>query len=100
MRWLTEFVDHPYLLALAVLVALPLLWQYFRLFFGDLGGFVDDAELGGASDWDTLLKGRYVDGQWAELKIAFFVLICVALVASFYKNRDAGLLLALQIIGR
>lgn len=85
MSWLAQFVDHPNLLILAATVAAPILWQYFKWFFGDMGGFVSDAALGGAPDWYAFLKGKYWEGEWVELKIGFFLFICVALIASFYK---------------
>lgn len=32
-----------------------------------------------------MLRGRYFEGQWAELKLIFFALIAVGAIASFYR---------------
>jgi len=85
MTWLLKSIDHPYLLLLAVVVAIPILIQYWKWIFGDMGGFVSDITLGGMPDWLAFLRGKYWEGEWAEIKIIFFILICCALTASFYK---------------
>jgi hypothetical protein len=70
---------------LAVVVAAPILWQYFKWFFDDLSGFISDASLGGLPDWYAFLKDKYWEGEWAEVKIFFFLLLCVGFTASLYK---------------
>lgn len=85
MTWLARYIEHPYLLTLAVFVAAPILWQYMKWLFGDLSGFISDATLGGLPDWYTFLINKYWEGEWAEIKIVFFLLLCIGFIASLYK---------------
>lgn len=85
MDWLTNLIEHPILLILAIALALPVIKQYFKWFFGDLSGFTSDASLGAMPDIYAMFKGKYLEGEWAELKILFFILICICLIAFIYK---------------
>jgi hypothetical protein len=83
--WPLSEIDHPIVLLLATLAAAPILLQYFKWFFRDTLSFLDDAILAGLPDWWTLFTDRYLEGEWAEIKLIYFFIICGGLVASFYK---------------
>lgn len=85
MAQMTDSVKHPFLLATSILLSLPVLWQYWKWMFGGTEGFLDDVRSAAEPDWFALWKGRYWEGEWAELKIGFFVFLCGGLVAAFYK---------------
>jgi hypothetical protein len=85
MQWLRGFVDHPLLLLIALLIAAPVMYQYWKWFFGDLAGFGTDAKDAAIPDWYAFLRGRYWQGEWAELKIIVFLLLFVGVVAALYK---------------
>ena len=84
MNWLRGYVDHPFLLVLAICVAIPILWQYWQWLFGGIHNFVEDVKDAAAPDWYAFLRGRYWEGEWAELKIVVFMLLCVGLAAALY----------------
>jgi hypothetical protein len=85
MEWLLGFVDHPLLLLCALLITVPVMNQYWKWFFGDIAGFGEDVKDAVVPDWYALLRGRYWEGEWAELKIVFFVLLFFGTVAAVYK---------------
>lgn len=84
MDWLDKNVEHPLLLILAIGVAIPFLWQFWRWFFGDIFGFAEDVKDAGLPDWYAFLKGRYWEGEWAELKIFVFIGLCIAFIVALY----------------
>jgi hypothetical protein len=85
MEWLINLIEHPLLLIPAIVLAFPVIKQYFKWFFGDLGGFTSDVSLSAMPDIYAMFKGKYLEGEWAELKIFFFILTCICLIAFIYK---------------
>ena len=84
MDWLIRYVDHPVLLLISVVIAVPVLHQYFKWFFGDASGLRNDiadaaVQTGLPSSW-TLWQG-----EWAEVKIGTFLLLVVSFTAALYK---------------
>ena len=84
MSDLLTFVDHPWILGAAICLAIPVIWGYWRWFFGDAEDFATDLEDADYRDWINLLRGRYWEGEWAEVKIIWFVIISGGFVAALY----------------
>lgn len=85
MEWLTDIVDHPWLLLIAVVIAAPVLYQYFQWFFGYGAGLQEDALRAAEPDWCALLRDRCWEGQRAELKITCLAVLVIGVVAAMYK---------------
>ncbi len=85
MDSLCGHVDHPWLLLLAIAIAIPVLFQYFKWFFGDVAGLRDDAVNVALPDWLALLMGRFWQGEWAVVKIGAFILLVAGFTAALYK---------------
>lgn len=85
LQSLIPWVDHPWLLLACLALAVPPLREIRRLLFGGGADFTEDLALAALPDWRAWLQGRYWDGQWAELKLALFALLCVGLPAAFYR---------------
>jgi hypothetical protein len=84
MNWVTEYLDHPLLLIAAICIAAPILWHYWQWFFGNIHDFAADVKDAAVPDWYAFLRGRYWEGEWAELKIGAFILLSVSFVAAIY----------------
>ena len=50
------------LLLVALIIAIPVLLQYFKWFFGDAAGLRQDVEDAAVPDWFAFLRGRYWEG--------------------------------------
>ena len=85
MNWLTEYIEHPFLLFLSICIAVPILMNYVGWLFGGSRGLAEDLKVAALPDWYAFLKGRYWESEWAELKIGAFVLLCFGFVAALYK---------------
>lgn len=85
MDGLTGIVDHPFLLLVAIVVAAPVLYQYFKWFFGNAAGLGEDAAQAALPNWFAALCCRYWESQWEALKIGFFVLLASGVVTALYK---------------
>ena len=72
------------MLLAAICLAIPVIVGYWRLFFGNLKDFSQDLEDAAYPDWIAFLRGRFWEGEWVELKLLWFVIITVGLVAAFY----------------
>ena len=85
MHTFSDYIDHPWLLLLALVVSVPFICQYWIWLFGSVGGFKED--LMDASEWDIFaaFKGHYWEGEWAEFKIGLFILLSILIIATFYK---------------
>ena len=85
MEWLSRNIDHPLLFILAITISLPVLKQYWKWVFGDTSNFVSDVKDAAMPDWYAFFRGRYWESEWAELKIGFFIILCISCVAAAYK---------------
>ena len=85
-------VDHPYLLAVAVLPTIPFLFPLARFFFDGFDQFVEDLGLTGKGQWLFLVdflhpfNTRYsqLGVRGAFLNIIGFLVVWAALVAAAY----------------
>ncbi len=78
-------VNHIFLLLFSICLAIPVLLQLWEWMFGDLRGFFSDLFEASLPDWLSLLRMRYWEGEWAELKLGLFLLLCIGVPAAFYK---------------
>jgi len=85
MTWLNQNIDHPFLLLIATIIAIPIIWQYWKWMFGDIGAFSDDIKDAALPDLFAAYIGRYWESEWAALKIGLFLLLCVGVIAATYK---------------
>lgn len=85
MTWLTQNIEHPYLLLITTIIAIPVIWQYWKWIFGDINSFGEDLKVAALPDLFAALLGRYWESEWAELKIGFFIVLCVGVIAATYK---------------
>lgn len=69
MDWLLRHIEHPLLFAFTTLLALACLRPFFAWFFGDWRGLLEDVRDAGMPDLLMLFRGRWFEGEWAELKI-------------------------------
>lgn len=85
LEWLGGYVDHPPVLLLALAIAIPVMPRYWRWFFGNAEESIQGLKDALVPDLWAALKGRYWEGEWAELKLAGFVLLGIGFVAALYK---------------
>lgn len=85
LQSLIPWVDHPWLLLACLALSVPPLREIWRMIFGDAADFAEDLRLAALPDWWAWFQGRYWDGQWAELKLTVFALLCVGLPAALYR---------------
>ena len=85
LEWLERYVDHPAVLLLSIAIAVPVMLRYWQWFFGNAEESVQDLKDALVPDLWAALKGRYWEGEWAELKLASFLLLGLAFVAALYK---------------
>lgn len=60
----------------AVTAPIPIQREFGKWFFGDLGGFAQDVKLAALPDLFAALKASFWDGEWAEVKLLYFALLC------------------------
>ena len=85
LQWLFPQLEHPFLLVLSLSLSFYPLREFFRLLFDDLQGFADDVVTAAPPDWVSFLRGRLDEDRWAEFKIGFFVLGCIAMPTALYR---------------
>ncbi len=85
MELIEKYVDHSWLLIIVIIIALPIIWQFWKLFFGNLREFISDVTIGGLPDLFAFLTGRFWESEWAKFKIIFFILLSVGTMAALYK---------------
>ena len=78
-------VDHPWLLLACLALSVMPLKEMWRLIFGDGADFIEDVKIAAVPDWYAWLKGRYWEGEWAELKLLFFALCGVGVPTALYR---------------
>lgn len=78
-------VAHPWLLICAIMVGIPLIFFFWGWCFGDLRQFIADITDASMPDLWQALRGRYWEGEWAELKLGFFLLYSFGIMAALYK---------------
>ena len=84
MTSLHGVIDHPWLLVLAVGLAIVCLIPWFKLFFGDCFNFGSDVADAALPDLLAALMGRFWKGEWAEVKLLYFGLLVVGVTAAWY----------------
>lgn len=81
-------IDHPVLLIVALVVAAPVLWLFWRQFFGDREDLADDLERlhqVRRSPLRVALRGEYQDHAWSSLRLLIFLLIGFGFAAGLYR---------------
>ncbi len=85
MDGLLSGIRYPWLLVLAFVISIPIFWQCWKWFFGDLKSFRDDVSGALVPSFLTVVWGSFYQAEWAELKIFFLLLICSLEIAAVYK---------------
>ncbi len=84
LDWASGYVDHPWLLLVAIPVAIMFLAPWFRWFFGNLRGLGEDVTVASIPDCISVFTKYFWRGEWAEVKLLYFVLLCIGVVAALY----------------
>lgn len=85
LYWLFPEVRHPLLLLLCLALSFLPLREMFRLMFEDLAGLAEDLETAAPPDAWSFLRGKLWEDRWAEMKLGFFALCCIALPTALYR---------------
>jgi len=77
----TDFIDHPIVLAIAIALSAPIVWWLARSWFANLEQDVEDAT-------PAFVLGALLDRlvpSWLLLKVVWFTIVSAAIVVFFYK---------------
>jgi hypothetical protein len=81
MAYLTELVDHPIALLVAVVLSAPILWQLGKAWFPNVEEDIKEAAPFAVID---ALGGPTV-ATWPLVKLVWFVIVSAAILVTFYK---------------
>ena len=79
-----NMLDHPVLLIILSIVNIPIYIVLMGAFFGELGGLIESIRYWSTPDIISAFRGEFIDGQWAKLKLGFYIGLCALTIAAEY----------------
>jgi hypothetical protein len=82
---MSNFVDHPFLLILIVILSFPVYRILGLVFFDSKEEFIEALRYWATPDVWSLFKGRHWEDWDAEFKLFVYISICIGFVAAIYQ---------------
>lgn len=79
-----EWFEHPTLLLILIVINLPVYKIFMDVFLGNFDGFKESVWYGFIPDIISAFKGEFWDDQWAEIKLAYYLALCILTVLAEY----------------